>query len=203
MSKPIIAVDIDDVIADTTDAIRLWGNAKSGIEMTKEHYSIPGEYWGYYERVWEQKGLNGVLIYDDAESSLIADELEVPLLAGASFAIKELQKQYSVVLITSRTPLMEPVTRRWIDEHFAGLDIQLYFAKNPKNAVGPAKTKGQLCKELGAFLLIDDNVDHCQSVLDERLEAVLFGDYGWQTGLPKGAVRCNDWPAVLEYMNGR
>ena len=203
MSKPVIAIDIDDVIADTTDAIRLWGNALSGIEMTKEEYSIQGEYWGYYERVWEQKDLNGVLKFDDVEASIIADEVKVPLLAGASFAISELQKEFHILLITSRNPKLEPITRQWLGEHFAGLDIQLYFAKNPKNDSGITKTKGQLCKELGAFLLIDDNVEHCQSVLDVGLEAVLFGDYGWQPALPEGAVRCVDWPAVLEYVSGR
>jgi uncharacterized HAD superfamily protein len=201
--KKLIAIDIDDVIADTSEAIRLWGNEKSGIEMTKEDYSIEGEYWGYYERVWDQKNLNSVLFFDDAEAAIINSEIQVPLLAGASFAIRELAKQFRIVLITSRNPLLEAITRKWLDEHFEGLDVELYFAKNPKNISGSSKTKGQLCKELGAFLLIDDNVDHCQSMLDEGLEAVLFGTYGWQPYVPEGAIRCNDWPAVVEYMDGR
>lgn len=201
--KRIIAIDIDDTIAGTTDAIRLWGNALSGVEMTKDDYAIEGEYWGYYERVWEQKDLNSILKFDDAEAAIIADEIKVPLLAGASFAIHELEKKFTIILITSRNPLLEPITRRWLDEHFSGLDIQLYFANNPKEGSSTKKTKGQLCKELGAFLHIDDNVDHCQSVLDEGLEAVLYGNYGWQPSLPDGAVRCVDWPAVLEYVGGR
>lgn len=202
-TKQTIAIDIDDVIAETTDAIRLWGNAVSGIEMTKEDYAIQGEYWGYYERVWEQKDLNGTLLYDDVEADIAADKVAVPLLAGASFAIKELQKKFHIILITARAPRLETVTRRWINEHFGGLDIEIYFAKNPKNQSGPTKTKGELCRELGAFVLVDDNVEHCESALSAGVDAVLFGNYGWQPHVPEGAVRCEDWPAVLEYFDGR
>jgi hypothetical protein len=52
-------------------------------------------------------------------------------------------------------------------------------------------------------LLIDDNEEHIQSALDQGLDTILFGEYGWQHGAPQGTVVCKDWPAVLEYLSGR
>lgn len=196
--KPTIAIDIDDVIADTNEAMRAWTNSKSNKELTATDFNIKGDYWGYYERVWAMHDLT--LQFDDFQSEMIADQIDVPVLAGASFAIEELQKRFHIVLITSRYPELEPTTRRWMQAHLRG-DIKLYFAKNDKKNSG--RSKGELCKELGAFLLIDDNVEHVQSAVDGGIEAILFGTYGWQPRLPEGVTRCADWPAVLEYLNAR
>jgi len=197
--KRTIALDIDDVLVDMNETMRLWSNRVSGVELTPEQYQMPAEYWGYYERVWETYGLKG-LSYDDFEADLIADQLHVPVLAGASFAIEELQKQFHVILITSRNTELERQTRAWVKAHLPG-DIDIYFAKN--NRLKSGRSKGELCVELGAFMLIDDNVEHITSALNEGVEAILFGDYGWQPSIPNGAIRCSSWPAVLEVLNGR
>jgi len=200
MTKQKIAIDIDDVLADSNEAMRLWANKVSGVELAQEHYQVPGEYWSYYERIWATHGVEDRLNFDDFEAELLKDQTNVPLLAGASFAIKELQKKYTVILLTSRNPALEEGTKNWVDTHMGG-GIELYFAKNMRMNAG--KSKGELCKEMGVSLLIDDNIDHCQSALDNGIDAVLFGDYGWHHSVPEGAVNCKDWPATLEYLDGR
>lgn len=200
MTKLKIAIDIDDVIADTNEAMRLWGNQVSGVELSPEHYKVEGEYWSYYERIWATHNIDDRLNFDDFESELIEDQTHVPLVASAAFAVKELRTRYSVVLLTSRNPALEDGTRRWLKEHIAD-DIELFFAKNVRMNIG--KSKGELCKEMGVSLLIDDNIDHCQSAIENGVEAILFGTYGWQTATPEGALNCKDWPAVLEYLDGR
>lgn len=199
--KQTIAIDIDDVIAGTNEAMRLWGNRISGVELKPEQYNVPSnDYWGYYERIWAEHGVEDRLDFDVFETELIQDQSQVPLLASASLVIEELQKRFHIILVTSRNPVLEAGTRVWLKEHLTG-DIDLYFAKNGRMNIG--RSKGELCKELGAFLLIDDNVDHCQSAIDNGVEAIIFGEYGWQNAVVEGAVKCRDWPAVLEYFNGR
>jgi uncharacterized HAD superfamily protein len=200
-TKPIIAVDIDDVLGDSTEAVRLWGNAKAGVELTREDYKIEGTYWQYYEQVWKAKDVHESLSYEDTQAGMITGEIPIPLMAGASFAISELQKK---LLITARETIFEEITQKWVDEHFEGQDIELYFAMNPKHQPSMnRKTKGELCRDLGAFILIDDNVENCESALEAGVEAILFGNYGWQVSVPEKAIRCKDWPAVLEYFDGR
>ena len=199
--KQTIAIDIDDVIAATNEAMRLWANKNSGVELTAEQYVVPGnDYWGYYERIWAEHGVADQLDFDVFEGELIKDQAQVPLIASASLVIEELQKKYHIILVTSRNPALEAGTRVWLKEHLDG-DIELYFAKNGRMNIG--RSKGELCKELGAFMLIDDNIEHCQSAIDNGIEAIVFGEYGWQNAHVEGAVKCRDWPAVLDYFNGR
>jgi len=198
--KKTIAIDIDDVISDTTEAMRLWGNRVSGVELLPEHYNTPGnDYWAYYEKIWEHHGIADILKFDDFEGELIVDQAQVPLVASAAFVLEELQKKYHIILVTSRNPALEAGTRKWLADNLQG-DIKLYFARNGRLNVG--RSKGELCKELGAFLLIDDNTDHCQSAVDNGVEAIVFGEYGWQNVDVEGAVKCKNWPEVLEYLDG-
>lgn len=196
-AKQTVSIDIDDVIADSTEAMRLLVNERTGAILTREDYfNVGGEYWGYYERVWREHGLHDQVSFKDLSAEMAVDQSHVPLLPGAEFAVHELLKQFNVVFVTSRDASWESATRRWLSEQFQHDEPQVYFAEHHKDV--RAKTKGQLCKELGAVLHIDDNVAHCQSVLDEGIAAILFGSYGWQTDIPSGLTCCKDWPEVLE-----
>lgn len=200
-----IAIDIDDVIADTTDALRLWTNQKSGLELASEHFTDEGEYWGYYDRLWERHNVSHIVKYDDFHAGIARNDIAIPVLAGAEFAIHELIKKFDIVFITSRAQDLEDVTRIWINKNFGDYGIEIFFAQNHRYGISiDKKTKGQLCRELGASLLIDDSIQHCESALSEGIDAVLFGgDYGWQKPTPTELVVCKDWPAILEYVNGR
>jgi 5'(3')-deoxyribonucleotidase len=199
MKKPVIAVDIDDVIADSTDSFRREANKRFGVELTKEHYQVEGDYWGYYERVWRSHGLGNQISHDDLGDEMVKDQSHVPLLAGASIALAELSGKFDIVLITSRDPKWEAATHKWLNEHFGDLFRGIYFAEKDSNK----RTKGEICVNLGAFWLIDDNPEHCQSALDKGVKSILFGQYGWHHSAPANMVRCKDWPAVLEYFDDK
>lgn len=200
-SLPTIAIDIDDVLAGTSDAIRRSINVRFNIDLQPKDYTIKAKYWDYYEEVWKAHGLTDPEILKDFYADVIAENVDITILPSANFAIEELSKKFNIIFITSRDKSWEAVTRKWFVNNFNNTDISLYFANNHKDS--KAKTKGELCVELGAFLLIDDNTDHCRSALDKGIEAILFGQYGWHITIPEGAKQCKDWPAVLEYINGR
>lgn len=197
--RPIIAIDLDDTLADSTEALRLLVNERLDANLTADDYRVEGQYWGYYERVWGQHGLTAAS-HDDFSAEMVVDQMHVPLLPGASFAVARLLKRFRVIFVTARDASWEEATRRWITNHFSEESFELYFTENHKTV--NAKTKGQLCRELGANLLIDDNVQHCQSAIDQGLDAILFGDYGWHVDAPTEITRCRNWPAVLEYLDG-
>lgn len=197
-SKQIIAIDIDDVIAASTESLRLAVNERHNAALTPEHYQIDADYWGYYERVWEMHGLE--VDFDDLNQDMAHDQSHVPLLPGATFAIGELSKKFDIVLVTSRDPAWEKATLEWLKRHFGDVFSAVHFAGNSKH--NGTLSKGELCKQAGAFLLIDDNPEHCRSAIEHGLEAVLFGSYGWHTST-QGLHICQDWPQLLEYINGR
>ncbi|MDB5177350.1 MAG: hypothetical protein JWN75_1018 [Candidatus Saccharibacteria bacterium] len=199
MTKPVIAVDIDDVLAGTTELLRVFINERSGSSLTKEDYLVEGDYWGYYGRVWESHGIGGRELFEEFAQELIRDQAHVPLLPGAHFAMYELSKRFHVIMITSRKDTWEPATRKWFRDHFSKDDIELYFTGH--HQADDFKSKGEICKELNVELLIDDNYDHCKSAVDLGIKAILFGSYGWTKQGEHNIPNCKDWPAVLEYID--
>lgn len=193
-----IAIDIDDTLADSLDVFIKKINERSSKQLAPEHYQAPYGYWGYHERVLKSHGID--IDPEEIYAEIAIDQSRYPLLAGAEYAVGELAKKFEITLITSREPAAEAATIKWLKQALPNLDIKLLFAKN--NVVGTGtKTKGQICKELGISLLIDDNPEHCISALDSGVSAILFGNYGWHHDAPQHLVRCADWPAVLDYIN--
>lgn len=200
-AKPIIAIDIDDVISGTIEAARLWANQRTNLDLQAHHYYVDEDYWAYYNRIWATHGVGDMLQFETFLEELIEDQTHVPLMAGAAFAITQLREQYDIMLITARDPSLEASTKAWLQTHF-DFELPLYMSSNPIVKSG-SKSKGELCVQLGASVLIDDNVENCQSAIDYGVEAILFGDYGWNTRAPEKAIRCADWPAVVEYLHER
>ena len=197
MSRELITVDIDDVFADSTESFRLAVNQHTGANLTSADYRVPHtSYNRYYEHVWKKHGLE--VAYDEVSTQMHVDQSHVPLVSGADVALKALSKYYDLEFITSRPAEWEAATQLYMSGKLDGLVIKTHFTEKREGL-----TKGQICRELGASWHIDDNPDHCQSVIDEGIGAILFGEYGWHYKIPDGAVHCKDWPAVLEYFDGR
>ena len=203
MSEPLvrIAIDIDDVVADSIARVREWANQKTGKKLETHHYHTDDEYWKYYDSIWLRHGIADQLVFEDYMTELDQDQSEIKTNANAQAAILKLREKYDLVFITSRPPSMKESTRRWLDENIDA-SIPLYLSLNPL-ANQSAKSKGELCIELGAGLLIDDNIDNCQSALDNGVDAILFGNFGWNKNAPETMIRCYDWAAVLEQVSGR
>lgn len=62
------------------------------------------------------------------------------------------------------------------------------------------RTKSEVCRVLGADILVDDHIAHAEDVLSAGLKAIVFGNYPWNQRaiLPKGMVRRKDWEGVKE-----
>lgn len=196
--RKIIAIDIDDVIADSTESLRNLVNERTGKDLTKEHYRIAGDYWGYYERVWQEHALD--VDFASLNKEMVYDQSHVPILAGAALVLSELSKTYELVIVTSRDPSWEKATKAWLEENCPGMFKEIRFTRRKTSE---SKSKGELCLELGASWLVDDNPEHCESAREQGVGAVLFGEYGWHHSAAPDVPICRDWPAVLEYFDGQ
>lgn len=198
--RKIIAVDIDDVLADSTDLIRLTTNKNTGLDLQEHHYAVPGPYWSYYEHVLTTNGITDKEQQKVLVDSWISQHGKAEPVKGAIDALKKLSQSYKIILITARDPKIRTDTEIWLKEHFDGLYDDLHVIGNFK-VVDKPKSKGEVCKEIGASWLIDDNPEHCLSALEHGIETVLFGNYGWHFDAPEHLTRCKDWAAVLEYFH--
>lgn len=196
MKRRLITVDIDDVVADSSEAFRVAVNQHTGAKLTPEDYRVPHtSYNRYYEHVWSNHGLN--VIYDEISLPMQIDQNHVPLVEGAEKALQKLARSFDIAFVTSRPISWQDATNVYIASKFGDLNASIHFTDKQEDM-----SKGMLCKELGASWHIDDNPDHCQSVLDEGIKTILFGEYGWHYKTVEGVVRCKNWAVVEEYFDG-
>lgn len=202
MKKPVIAVDIDDVLASSTDALRQVVNKKLGIELPAEAYVVEADYWGYYDAVWEANGISGQISLDELNPQMRVDQSHVLPMPGAFAALSQMRSSYDFIVITARSSDWEDATRVWLQKNFPGIFEEVFFT-NEADGV-KEKGKGDLCLEAGATWLIDDNIGHALSALEKGVDVIVFGEYGWHhRGIPDGVVACKNWLDVGEYFSAR
>lgn len=197
MSKPVIAVDVDDVLAANAAGFLAFSNERWGTQLTIDDYS---EHW---TDMWQ-------VDHDEAErrSAIFHASGAVRHFAhdlSAEKVLRKLAQSYTLVVITSRRLSIEKDTLAWLDEHFKGVFDKIHFAgiwDTEDTREARKQTKRDLCEKLGVQYLIDDHPKHCFAVADAGMTGLLFGAYKWNehTGeLPKNVVRVQDWQAVAEY----
>ncbi len=199
--KPIIAIDVDDVLSESLDALRREVNKRVGTEFELHDYHIEADYHGYAQEVWQRLGLDNRISMDELNADKTETRSNMEPHNDAKTVLQELAKDYRLVVITARDPNVEVVTRMWLDRHFTGLFNSVAFtgARDDPNC----KEKGDMCVEIGAKWLIDDSVEHCISAQAKGVQPILFGDYGWHHKAPADLVKAKDWQAVLAYFKDR
>lgn len=201
MQKPIIAIDIDDVLSQSTEALRLVVNERLGINLRPQHYQVPGDYWGYYEYVWIEHGIGDRITMDEVHQHMMEHQSLLQPTSGALAAVKMLARDYRLMIITARDEAWRDVTDVWLDRHFPGLFFQIVLAGGHEGI--RKKSKGEICVEEGATWLIDDNVEHAQTAFENGIQVILFGDYGWHQNVPDAMLCCKTWQEVANYFESR
>lgn len=197
MSRETIAVDADDVLGAENEAMRLFINETYGQNHSPEDYEIKGEYWGYWEQVWGVDQEEAQRRYEAFIDSGVHAHLTV--IEGAIDGIAELEKDYDLVVVTSRKDRFVDITHTWLSQHFPQLFKGVEFVhawSGDKEA-----NKAIICEGIGASYLIDDNLGHCTDVAEVGVIGILFGNYGWNKGkeLPSGVIHIPTWQLVTDY----
>lgn len=198
MKKLLISVDIDDVLADSTEHLRLLVNERTGHDLSAEQYKVRGEYWGYYEKVWRDAGIDHLINFNALNNEMVEDQSHVEAMDEAHEVLSGLKEKYDFVLVTSRDVSWKIATQSWIEQRFSGIFDGLYFTGN--RHADDHRTKGELCADLGVDIHIDDNVSHCRTVIDQNIRTILFGEYGWQFDVDGSQIHCRTWRDVGEYL---
>ncbi|CAD7943495.1 unnamed protein product [Amoebophrya sp. A25] len=160
-------------------------------------------------------------------------------VAGAREVLYKYAEKYKEAvefhIVTSRQHVILQETHNWVNRHFGkdlfasilagnhwtrentGVVVTSTSSDSVPTNTGKARSKAEMCREIGANVLIDDSPSYISDCLENAgpqfRKAVVFGDYGWNTKFDIGpfekegkAVRCSDWQAVdrvLESMLGR
>lgn len=193
-SKKIIAVDIDEVLADFIAYFVEYHNLTYQTQMTKDKvfsFSLH-EVFGVTEEDISQKMIR---------FSKEGHDLKITLVPGAKEGIDALLKKgYELHLVTSRPGAIKKVTESWIAEHFPNKFTNLHHAFNPNiHKPGSKKKKWEICKEIGAEVLIEDFLPNAIGCAENGIKVYLM-DTPWnQTDdLPIGIIRVKSWKEIIK-----
>ena len=195
MAKPILAVDIDDVLFPFVAGVLADHNRRCGTAFELSD----AEHFGF-DRLWGGTLEEAII---EVQSFLDRDHRAVKPIAGAQEVLGRLADDYHVMALTSRSPALERLSRDWLDHHFAGVVTDLVLVGNCYTGV--LRTKADVCSELGALCLVDDDLNYITQCANSGVRGVLFGNgYKWNRCevLPSGVVRAKNWHEVERHLDG-
>lgn len=191
--RPVIAVDIDDVLFPFVDGIASHHNALRGSRLTVQDFVTFDLAKVFGSSQEETEAI--------VKSFLESDNIHLEPVAGAKEALARLKRDFDVILVTARNEYFKTKTVDWLRRQLPDLFADVHFAGNPHDG-RPFRPKGAICYELGAKLLIDDYPENLRSAVSFGIDGVLFGSKPWSfvDDEEVNIVPCMDWSAVIEYI---
>lgn len=202
MSRQIIAVDIDDVLADNAEGFIAFTNQQWGMNLTSENYN---EGWYSVWGVGREEGLRRAELFHASGTvgRYTHNDAALPVL-------QYLSGQYDLIIITSRRVVIRQETVEWIHAHYPGIfrDESIHFAgiwDGPYDKQRINRTKADLCRDLHVNYLIDDQLKHCTAAAKHGIGALLYGNYTWNAAdqLDDNVTRVDSWAEVKEFFDAQ
>src|SRR6266568_4201183 len=118
-SKPVLAIDIDDVIAENASAFIDYSNKNFGSHLTIDDYQ---EHWG---EIWKSE-------YEETEKRALeyhqsGQLAKYKVIDGAKEALEKLKGHFKLVLLTTRRSSVNQLTKNWIEKLYPNIFDDIVF----------------------------------------------------------------------------
>jgi 5'(3')-deoxyribonucleotidase len=194
-TKPVIAIDVDDVLSPFTAGFVDFYNDLRGTSFVFEDFIS----YGIHEITGErEEDIDG--LFENYMASEYFHNSNVPL-EGSIEALRLLKHDYQLDIITARYNFAHQMTTDWLKQHFPTTFDGIHFIRDPRTNEAVA-SKAEICKVIGATILIDDYHKHILIAAEAGIRGLLFGNKPWSrhAELPGNVRRVKDWDEVLEVL---
>lgn len=198
-NKQTIAIDLDDVLALNAQEFVNFSNRTWGTNLTIDDFQED------FHKMW---GISNDEI-NKRMHRYIAEEIAADYahFEEAVPVLKKLSQRYDLVVVTSRRKKLLELTAKWVERYFPGIfkDVHHSGFFDDLHDGSYHMTKAQICQDIGADYLIDDQLKHCIAVAEAGIQALLFGEYSWNraTELPERVTRVHNWKDVERSFDGQ
>eukprot|EP00877_Chromochloris_zofingiensis_P012253 jgi/Chrzof1/7281/Cz02g17200.t1 len=160
-------------------------------QFCEEQYGMAydvGDYWVYeFAKIWNcTQDRSNSIVHEFFNSSHFSQG--IPVIPGAYDALNRLSRSgCELVVVTSRQHVIQDITLDWIDRHYPNLFEEVYFG-NHFAMSGISRKKSDICRQIGADVLIDDNPTYAYDCAQHGINVLLYdweGAYPWSK-LPDG-----------------
>lgn len=167
--KIVVAVDVDEVLGNFVSALN-----RFVADRYSSNHSV-SEYYVYeFFRIWN-------CTRDEADMR-VHEFFKTPYfkkgihpIPGALRALQKVSSFCNLSVVTSRQNAIKDHTIQWIENHFPGLFQEIHFG-NHFALEGQSRPKSDICRSLGAKVLIDDNPRYAMECAEVGIRVLLF-DY--------------------------
>lgn len=170
-----VAVDIDEVLGSFLIAL----NTFIAEQYFREHNI--SEFHVYdFTKVWRCSRAEADLRVHAFFKSRHFDKGILPI-PGAYQSLLQIASYCELYVVTSRQNIIKEETLAWIERHYSGIFREVHFG-NHFALEGEARTKSEICRGLGAQVLIDDNPAYAMDCAKNGIEVLLFdlnNSYPW------------------------
>ncbi len=191
-----IAIDIDEVLADTLNSYIKYYNNTYNTSFKREQFFTYRCWWEVLQVEFDE----GVVRFNDFVDKGYFGNL--PLIRGAQEAVTKLKQNHDLVIITSRMGELKEITKKWLDENFFGCFLKIYHTESiyDKNAI----TKHQACLESKANILIEDDISFASECMNNGIKVLLF-DSPWNRDfeISTDAIRVYSWDDILQEVGNK
>lgn len=187
-----IAVDLDEVLGDFVGAFLRWYNHNQlGPRLTREDIV---KYYFKDLLGWSKEDELKIMyrFFDDGGMASLEP------MPGALAGVRELAKVHELYVVSGRQSRLQQETEEWVNKYFPGVFKGVYLANQFSLDGGDVLDKGQMCKQLGCSVLIDDGSQHVESVMQSGVQVIIL-NHLWNSyhRLPPQVMRANDWPGIV------
>ncbi|KAI7843161.1 hypothetical protein COHA_003145 [Chlorella ohadii] len=168
-------------------------------------YSV-SDYWVYdFAKIWQcSQDHSNNLVHEFFESHHFAAGIEA--IPGAYDSLARLRGGCNLMVVTSRQHCIQEPTLEWLERHFPQIFSEVHFG-NHFALEGASRKKSEICRAIGAEVLIDDNPSYAVECAQAGIHVLL---YDWDHGYPwsktaDGPVhpritRVRDWMEVEQVL---
>ncbi|KAI8553241.1 hypothetical protein RHMOL_Rhmol05G0000700 [Rhododendron molle] len=173
--KVVVAVDVDEVLGSFVSALNRFIADRYSLNHSVSEYHV-------YEffKIWNcSRDEADIRVHEFFKTSYFKTGIHP--IPGARQTLQKLSRFCNLSVVTSRQNAIRDVTIEWIEKHYPGLFHEIHFG-NHFALEGQSRPKSDICRSLGAKVLIDDNPRYALECAEVGIRVLLFdyeNSYPW------------------------
>ncbi|KAK3013620.1 hypothetical protein RJ639_009323 [Escallonia herrerae] len=171
--KVTVAVDVDEVLGSFISALNRFIADRYSMKHSISEYHV-------YEffKIWNcSRDEADIRVHEFFKTSYFRSGIYP--IPGARQALQKLSRFCNLSVVTQNA--IKDHTIEWIEKHYAGLFQEIHFG-NHFALDGQSRPKSEICRSLGAKVLIDDNPRYAIECAEAGMRVLLFdyeNSYPW------------------------
>lgn len=188
-----IGIDLDEVVANTMEAIVGFHNEKYKTQLVKNDFHSY-QFWEVWGGTREEAIQKMYTFFGTDHSAGICP------IPGSLEAIQKLKGDgHELFVITGRHTEISEETRKWIERHCKNVFSGIHFA-NSYSVTGEHVKKSAICNKLDIKIMVEDDIHHVHDLAGSGIKVFLF-DQPWnQKGvkIEENIERVYSWGEIIE-----